>query len=387
NDILRVDMPRKAEAHGRHLHQSLGQLPAGTRVTLSGRCRVAAGTNLSMGIMTIGKTVVAQKLVQTEWADYQVTHVLQRDGAPSWFAGQLGDKPGKFWLNDWHAWVELPSPTAPGILPLGRERRPITFSGTQKDAKSIYITPPWPDIRRILCHLEYTSRWSFRFPATHQLKLSDDGKELALTWTFKDDPVRYTIQMKSDSADTVLIEARITNHGKTTTDMFIPGFCLQTSGAHAPKTFTHMIIPRQGQPFPVDSGHSFDTRPALWPSIGWVRAHFTESKLYAERLKEGENYKPERANRIREAGDFPLLARRLPGRDAWIAWIWPNAPHGYFGNTQTPCMHMDPRIPACPAGESRSVFGRMIFFEGSWDKLYKRAQQERAELSKRSSSK
>jgi hypothetical protein len=50
-------------------------------------------------------------------------------------------------------------------------------------------------------------------------------------------------------------------------------------------------------------------------------------------------------------------------------------------------LFVDPKIPACPAGESRSVFGRMIFFEGSWDKLYERAQQERADLSKRSSSK
>lgn len=386
DSILHVKMPGKAQAQGRYLLQGLGQLPAGTRVTLAGRYRVAVNTDVSLGLMARGKPIAEEELSQTEWADYRVTHVLQSDGTPSWFVGQLGDEPAELWLASWHAWVELPSPTAPGVVPLGRERRPITFSATQKDAKSIYITPSWPEIRRFKCHLEYNSRWGFRSPTSHELKLSDDDRDLALTWTFEGDPVRYTVRMKSDRPDSALIEARITNNGNDAAEEFVPGFCLQISGAHAPKTFTHMIIPRQGRPFPLDSGHCFDTRPALWPFIGWVRAHYTESQLYAERLKQGESYKPDRPNRIRQAGDFPLLARRLPGRDAWIAWVWPNAPNGYFGNTQTPCMHMDPQIPACPPGESRSVFGRLIFFEGRWDELYETAQRERVELAGRASS-
>jgi len=375
---LQVTMSGKGQ--GRYLLQSLGQLPAGTQVTLTGRCRTAAGTDSSLGLIAKGKPIAEEKLSQTEWADYRVTHVLQRDGAPSWFVGQLSGAPAEFWIADWHAWVEIPSPTASAVVLVGPERRLITFSATHKDAKSIYITPSWPEIRRFKCHLEYNSRWGFKSPTSHELKLSDHGRDLSLTWAFEGDPVRYTIRMKSDRPDSALIEARITNRGDVATEEFIPGFCLQINGAHAPKTFTHMIIPREGRPFPMDSGRCFDTRPALWPSIGWVRAHYTESQLYADRLKQGERYRPSRPNRIREAGDFPLLARRLPGRDAWIAWVWPNAPSGYFGNTQTPCMHMDPLIPACPAGESRSVFGRLIFFEGTWDQLYETAQRERTEL-------
>ena len=103
---------------------------------------------------------------------------------------------------------------------------------------------------------------------------------------------------------------------------------------------------------------------------------------YSERTRLASEYKPHRSL-IAETGDFPLLARRLPGRDAWIAWIWPNACE-YFGNTQTPCMHMDPVIPECPAGETRSIFGRLLFFEGTWDDLFGCAVHERKELARRS---
>lgn len=99
-----------------------------------------------------------------------------------------------------------------------------------------------------------------------------------------------------------------------------------------------------------------------------MRAHNVHSDEYRRPIEEGDAYKPARAGRIKEVGDFPLLARRVPRRDAWIAWVWPNAT-GYFGNTATPCTHMDPVLKACPAGTPRSIFGRMSFFEGTWDEL------------------
>lgn len=86
---------------------------------------------------------------------------------------------------------------------------------------------------------------------------------------------------------------------------------------------------------------------------------------------------------LKETGDFPLLARRIPGRDAWIAGLWPTCEE-YFGDTQTPCMHMDPVLPPCPAGATRSIYGRMIFFEGNWDALYAAAQKERLALAAQS---
>ena len=114
-----------------------------------------------------------------------------------------------------------------------------------------------------------------------------------------------------------------------------------------------------------------------------MRAHYLDSAAYRERLAAGDAYEPEGSGWVREVGDFPLLARRIPGRDAWIAWLWPTA-NGYFGNTQTPCMHMDPVMPSCPPGETRSVSGRMEFFEGTWEGLYSWAQVEREALARRS---
>lgn len=42
-------------------------------------------------------------------------------------------------------------------------------------------------------------------------------------------------------------------------------------------------------------------------------------------------------------------------------------------------------IPPCLPGESSSIFGRMVFFEGSWEELYAWARREKADLEARSS--
>ncbi|NLY00533.1 MAG: hypothetical protein GXY83_30935 [Rhodopirellula sp.] len=181
----------------------------------------------------------------------------------------------------------------------------------------------------------------------------------------------------------VLAEVRLQNAGNESVRDFSPGFCLQLAGAYSPTTFAYTIIPRNSHPFPVSMGRYFTARPAMWANVGWVKADFTDSESYRQRQKQGEAFKPPSDRWIHEAGDFPLLARRLPGRDAWIAWIWPNAT-GYFGNTQSPCMHMDPILQECPPKQTRSLFGRLLFFEGSWEGLYALAERERRELTARS---
>jgi hypothetical protein len=189
--------------------------------------------------------------------------------------------------------------------------------------------------------------------------------------------------MQADRPDSVLVEARLQNGGQQPVVDFTPGFCLQLAGAYSPTTFAYTIIPRAGEPFPLSMGRYFVDRPAMWANVGWVRADFTGSAAYADRMKQGPAFKPNADQWIRETGDSPLLARRLPGRDAWIAWLWPNAT-GYFGNTQSPCMHMDPILPECPPGQRRSLFGRLLCFDGPWEKLYALAQRERQELATRS---
>jgi hypothetical protein len=236
----------------------------------------------------------------------------------------------------------------------------------------------------LLCHLEYNSRWGFRFPTSHEVDLSRENDELSLSWHVRDDPVTYQVRMKADRPDSVLVEVGLHNAGSDPVPTFTPGFCLQLLGAYSPKTFAYTIIPRDERPFPLSMGRYFVTRPALWANVGWVNADYTGSAAYLLRLKQGDEFEPASEKWIHQCGDFPLLVRRLPGRDAWIAWLWPNATR-YFGNTQSPCMHMDPMVPSCLPEDSSSVFGRMVFFEGSWEALYTLARRERTDLKARSS--
>ena len=246
------------------------------------------------------------------------------------------------------------------------------------DSKSIYITPPWPFMRRILTHLEYNSRWNYRFPDEHEIELSEAGDRLTLHWHFTDDPVGYVIAMTADRADSVLVEARVINDGDEPIASFVPGFCLQPTGDWSPRSFAYTIIPRERQPLRLDLATQFAATDEPWPRFGWVRADYAHSEACAAREAAGDAYEPD-DRRVREVGDFPLLARRVPGRDAWVAWVWPDV-SGYFGNAAAPCMHMDPVMPAAAPGDSVSVFGRMIFFEGTWEQLHERAETVRAEL-------
>jgi hypothetical protein len=375
--IYRVTAPAAVEEDTRYISQGLGALPAGTRLNLRCRCRVAAGTQAVLGFLSEGTAASQQQMTPAEWAEVSLEHVLEHDGSPAWFMGPAGGEAAEFRVAEPQVWVTLPDPTGPGALALPEERQPITFDAG--DAKSIFIAPPWPGFPKIKCHLEYNSRWSYRFPTSHEVELAPARDDLNLTWHFEGDPVEYSVRMRADVPGSLLVEARLSNAGEEAVEGFSPGFCLQIGGASAPKTFAYTIIARNGTAFPLHLGTPFDPGPELWPGNGWVRAHYVHSAAYRERVEQGEAYQPARTGEIREAGDFPLLARRVPGRDAWIAWVWPNA-QGYFGNTQTPCMHMDPLMAACPAGEARSVFGRMAFFEGSWEELYAWAQAERDAL-------
>lgn len=295
---------------------------------------------------------------------------------PQWSLGAAEGAACELLVADPRVLVTLPDPTGAGVVGLPTERRPITFS--MGDAKSIRITPPWPFMRPILAHLEYTSRWSYRFPDEHEIELSEAGDSLTLRWRFTDDPVGYTIALTADRADSALVEVRLSNAGAEPTATFVPGFCLQPTGAWSPRTFAYTIIPRSGEPMRLDLATPFEPSEEPWPRFGWARAHYAGSEAYQARRAAGEAWEPD-PRRVREVGDFPLLARRVPGRDAWVAWVWPDVA-GYFGNAAAPCMHMDPVLPGAGPGETVGMFGRMIFFEGTWEQLHEHARALRDEL-------
>ena len=53
-----------------------------------------------------------------------------------------------------------------------------------------------------------------------------------------------------------------------------------------------------------------------------------------------------------------------------IALTWENDTYMLFANPRHPCMHADPRVPDIPPGETATVHGRLIFFEGTMDELW-----------------
>jgi hypothetical protein len=77
---------------------------------------------------------------------------------------------------------------------------------------------------------------------------------------------------------------------------------------------------------------------------------------------------------VEERADPPLIAIHSnsdPNR--WLAVIWKPA-RILFSNPGIPCIHSDPLPPDCPAGGSSRAEGVILFHEGSFEELVKRAE-------------
>ena len=59
----------------------------------------------------------------------------------------------------------------------------------------------------------------------------------------------------------------------------------------------------------------------------------------------------------------PFAAVRDAAGRRWFITAWEGCQRA-LGNAACPCLHADPRVPDCPAGESRSVRGWASFYEG-----------------------
>lgn len=66
------------------------------------------------------------------------------------------------------------------------------------------------------------------------------------------------------------------------------------------------------------------------------------------------------ANKIFEA---PFSACRDASGQKWIIHAWQPL-HRTWGNAPCPCLHADPKIPDCPAGQTREIRGWLSFYEG-----------------------
>jgi len=60
----------------------------------------------------------------------------------------------------------------------------------------------------------------------------------------------------------------------------------------------------------------------------------------------------------------PIAAARSEKGNRWILTAWERCGR-VWGNPQCPCMHSDPVLPDCPAGQTVRVRGKLWFYEGS----------------------
>jgi hypothetical protein len=64
-------------------------------------------------------------------------------------------------------------------------------------------------------------------------------------------------------------------------------------------------------------------------------------------------------NDNKEFGENVIATRTKDGQN-WILIAWEN-PHRVWANADVPCMHVDPRFPACAVGERVTLKGRIWF--------------------------
>jgi len=59
----------------------------------------------------------------------------------------------------------------------------------------------------------------------------------------------------------------------------------------------------------------------------------------------------------------PFSACKSEDGNRWVIWGWQPA-HRAWGNPPVPCLHVDPKFPDCPPGQTRRVRGWLSFYEG-----------------------
>ncbi len=83
---------------------------------------------------------------------------------------------------------------------------------------------------------------------------------------------------------------------------------------------------------------------------------------------------------VEELASPPVIAVRDKDHpDRWLATIWQPS-RVLFCNPQNPCFHSDPSIRDCPAQDSVTVHGVVLFHEGSIEGLLERVENWRASV-------
>ena len=100
------------------------------------------------------------------------------------------------------------------------------------------------------------------------------------------------------------------------------------------------------------------------PSKGWVNIN---EALEMETLKDGYN-----VGWLNEAvlvSDMPVVIVKSKVEGHWFALTWFDDTRSFIGNQNHPCVHADPIYDDLKPGESQTINGELIFFEGTLDEF------------------
>ncbi len=96
------------------------------------------------------------------------------------------------------------------------------------------------------------------------------------------------------------------------------------------------------------------------PSSGWTP--FSEALV--ARPKESERYRVGWRREGRAIADWPLMVTASRQADRLVAMTWHDDTLSLVSNPRHPCMHADPYFRDLKPGESASIRGHIVFFEG-----------------------
>ena len=70
-----------------------------------------------------------------------------------------------------------------------------------------------------------------------------------------------------------------------------------------------------------------------------------------------------------KAADLPVIVAVSNTAPRLVAMTWGEHTYSLVGNPNHPCMHADPRFPDLAPGESATIRGELVFFEGTLDEF------------------
>jgi hypothetical protein len=105
--------------------------------------------------------------------------------------------------------------------------------------------------------------------------------------------------------------------------------------------------------------YSRDNKFVHVPGSGWM------SLTQARDLPAGNGpYRVGWRSKGRPVADWPVMVTRSNTAERWVAMTWHQDTLSLIGNPHHPCMHADPKFKDLEPGESASIHGTLLFFEG-----------------------